>query len=195
MVGTATAAQNLRELAREQARQNPGVPLEQPSPPGDYWPKTIDELAREAEVILEARLSRVNSYLGSNEDRILTDYAISEATVIAGRLPVIATRTPGVAVPLIVTVYGGQANVDGVLVRAIDVNREAIKDDGRYLVFLRQSRSAGLGRYEIHYGCIFEIVGDQARPLLRRAEDVYKGTRNASLSDLRERVKRAVRER
>src|SRR5687767_10353831 len=78
------AAQNLRELAREQAIRNPGVPLVQPAPPGDYRPKAIEELAREAVVVLQAKLTRINSYLSSSEDRVLTDYSMLGPNVIAG---------------------------------------------------------------------------------------------------------------
>ena len=41
-----TAAQNLRELAIEQARKDPAVALEQTAAPSAYRHKTIDELTK-----------------------------------------------------------------------------------------------------------------------------------------------------
>jgi hypothetical protein len=48
---------NLREMARERALRDPaswiGAP---PSPPGHYEPKTIEDLTRDADVVVRARL-------------------------------------------------------------------------------------------------------------------------------------------
>lgn len=188
-------AQNLRELAREQAIRSPGVPLEQPAPPGDYWPKAIEELAREADVVLQAKLSRINSYLTSNEDRVLTDYRILESRVVAGRLSAMSSQVPGPGVALILTVYGGEVIVEGVTIRGTDNNREAIKDGGQYLLFLKQSRRREPGRYEIYYGGVFEISHEEVKPLLKRADDVFKGTIDGRLKDLVLRIQTAVQVR
>lgn len=153
--GTAALArQNLRDLARQQAVRNPGVPLEQPAPPADYRPKTIEELTREADVVLVGQLVRLKSYLGPSEDRILTDYTVLGAKVLGGRLSRMTQPAPGAIPSLTVTVYGGEATVEGVLVRGTDTNRDPIKDGAQYVVFLKESRSAQAGRYEIYYGGI-----------------------------------------
>jgi hypothetical protein len=187
------AAQNLRELAREQAIRNPGVPLVRPAPPGDYWPKAVEELAREADIVLQAKLTRINSYLSSTEDRVLTDYSILGPDVIAGRLRLPPMQIPGKTVPLIVSVYGGEVVVEGVPIRVTDQNFEAIKDGRQYLLFLKQSRRAEPGRYEIYYGGIFEISQEEVKPLLKRADDVFKGTVDARVNDLVARIRAAVR--
>jgi hypothetical protein len=190
------AAQNLRELARAQAREHSGMSLEQTAPPGDYWPKSIGELAREADVVLQAKLSRISSYLGANEDRILTDYSILGPRLIAGRLPNMATGTPGTVVgPLVLTVYGGEATVEGVLIRGVDNNREAIKDGGEYLLFLRQSRRREIGRYEIYYGGVFEILQSKVSPLLKQGDIVFKGIMGTPLPDVIAQVERAAQVR
>src|SRR5262245_59314396 len=111
-VSVVVAAQNLRELAREQSTRNPGVAIDQPAPPGDYGPKTIAQLAREADVVLLGRLKRIGSYLSSNEDRVLTDYSIAEANTVAGHMPVVATQIPGKSETPILTVFGGEVTVE-----------------------------------------------------------------------------------
>jgi hypothetical protein len=187
------AAQNLRERAREYAREHPGVPYELPAPPGEYWPKTIQEVAREADVVLLAKLSRMKSYLSSNENGVVTDYSIADQSLIAGRLPVLPTQTPGTVVPLILTVNGGEVIVDGGVVRLTDTGREAIKDGGEYLLFLKQSRlRPETGRYDIYYGAIFDISQDMVKPLLRQADGIFKGTTRAPLRDLISQIETAV---
>jgi len=112
------SAQNLREIAHEHARRGDGTPVEHVSSPGDYLPKTIDELTREADVVVRGRLVRGRSYFGPSEDRILTDYSIVEPRVIAGSMPMRSVSTPGVATPeLTLTVFGGEVTVEGVLIR------------------------------------------------------------------------------
>ena len=82
------AAQNLRELAHEQAKRHPGEPLLQVASPADYKPKTIEALTREAEVIVQATLVQARSYVSPDADRVLTDYSIVTPTVLVGRAPV-----------------------------------------------------------------------------------------------------------
>jgi hypothetical protein len=185
-------AQSLRELAREQAHRNPGQPIEQPASPGDYAAKTIDNLARESDLVLQGNLSRVKSYLSSNEDRILTDYSISQAHVITGSVPVLPTQKPGSVAPLTLTVYGGEVVIDGVTIRGIDNDRAPIVDGARYVLFLRKARQSGAGRYEIYYGGIFDISDGKVTPLLRQASSVFQGTVDARPEELVERVHRAM---
>lgn len=49
--------QRLRESAGIHARDYPGLPLLQVGPAGTYLPKTIEELTREAEIVIHARLA------------------------------------------------------------------------------------------------------------------------------------------
>ncbi len=191
-VAAVSAGQNLRELAREQEKQNPGETLILPAPPRDYPRKTIEELAREADVVLMASLARVRSYLSSDESAILTDYSILEPSVVAGHLPVIASSSQGTSVPLILTDWGGETIVEGVRVRGTDYNREPINDGARYLLFLMRSRGGEPGQYEIYNGAIFDISQDRMRPLIRNASDVFKGTVDARLASVVSRVQKAV---
>jgi hypothetical protein len=185
------APQNLRDLAREQAIRNPGVPISQPAPPGNYSPKDIEELAREADVVVLATLTRINSRLSSAEDRVLTDYSITGPNFIAGRLPSLSAKAPGVISPLILTVLGGEVIVEGVPIRGFDQHREEIKDGGQYLLFLKNSRQEA-GRYVVYYGGIFEVSQDKLKPLLKEAERVFKGTAEARVDGLISRIRAAV---
>jgi hypothetical protein len=188
----AVGAQNLRELAREQAQRKPGVPLDQPSAPRHFRSKTIEELAKEADVVLQGKLSRINSYLAPREDRVLTAYSISVIDVIAGRMPTLSTPTPGSAVLLILTVYGGEVLVEGVLIRGRDNNREDITDGGQYLMFLRPSRPPEQGHYEIYYGGIFEIQHDKMRSIFHQANEAFRGWIDARPQDLMLRIRTAA---
>lgn len=187
-------AQNLREMARQQAIRHPGVPLLIPQAPSDYSPKTIEELARESEVVLQGKVSRVGSY-PANDDRVLTDFRILEPQVIAGRLDSASAPRQGPGVPVILTVWGGEVVVEGVPIRGVETNGEAIKDGAQYLLFLRRARQSGPGRYEIHYGGVFEIVAGEAKPLIKNADTIFKGTNDTRLTELISRIQTAVQAR
>jgi hypothetical protein len=179
-------------MAREQSIRNPGVPLLIPQAPSDYLPKTIEALARESEVVLLGRMSKVESYLSASGDQVLTDFSILAPQVIAGRLNSLSVPRPGEGVPLILTVWGGEVVVDDVPVRGVKTDGEPIKDGAQYLLFLRQARQSGPGRYEIYYGGAFEIVHSEAKPLLRNADTIFKGTNDTRLTELTSRIQKAM---
>jgi len=186
-----TASQNFPELARRLGPPPDGKPIPVPSSPGEYWRTTIEDVAREAVVVLRATLSRKYSYLAPSEDRILTDYTMVNPQVIAGVLPVTTTETTGAPPPLTLTVWGGEAIVEGVPMRSVNVDIEPINDGGEYLLFLRPDRTPGPGRYEIYYGAIFEVSQELVRPLLRNARDIFSGTADTRLTELVARIGKA----
>jgi len=190
LMSSPVGAQTLVERAREHARRYPGVPFDLPAAPAEFWPTTIEALTKKSEVVLVARLNRMNSYL--NLDRVLTDYSIREERVIAGSLPARMAQTPGaVVVALILTVWGGEVTVDGLRISGSDSNREPIKHGGQYLLFLMKSRRQEAGRYEIYYGGIFEVVADKVRPLFKQAENVFKGVGGTPVEDLIQQIENA----
>ncbi len=186
-------AQRLRQWAREQNVRNPGERVEFPAPPWDYTPTTIEALTADSALVVVARLSRIKSYPSRDEDFILTDYALLEPRILAGRAPIAAARAPGAAPPLTLTVWGGEVVVEGVPIRGTDNNREAIVDGGEYLLFLRAPRSVDSG-YEIYNGAIFFVSEGRAKPLLKNAADIF-GMTHAPLPDLMARVQRAAKRR
>lgn len=154
------AAQDLRVMAREHAVRNPGTIMELPAPPGDYLPKTFEELSREAAVVVQGKLVFLRSYLlAPSEDRVLSDYRLVSPKVLAGAFNYVQSPTPGPGAPVTIVVFGGEIQLEGVHVRATDYNRAPIVEGQDYLLFLRQSRLKGPGLYEVYYAGIFEVAG------------------------------------
>ena len=185
-------AQNLRELAREQAKRNPGEPLLQPASPAHYEPKTIEKLTREASVVVQTTLVQTRSYLGSQADRVLTDYSMVTPKFLVGRAPVLTPSRPGMVPALILTTFGGEVVLDGVTVRGTDTNREPITSGAQHLLFLMPSRAGQAGQYEIYYGGIFEIARGNARALIRERDRVFKDAADAPLQTLLDRIQSAA---
>jgi hypothetical protein len=119
-VSSPVASQELLELARAQAIRRPGRPVEIPAAPAHNQPKTLDQLTNEAVAVVQVTLSRINSYVGSRGDRVLTDYLITTPMVIAGELPAPTQRVPRPGTSPILTVYGGEVVLEGVTVRCTD---------------------------------------------------------------------------
>lgn len=182
------AAQDLRELARAHAKRHPGEPMLQPASPAHYEPKTIEELTRAAEIVVQATLIQARSYVTPDADRVLTDYSIVTPKFLAGRSPVLTPSKAGTAPALILTTYGGEVVLEGVTVRGLDTNREPITSGAQYLLFLKPSRSGQAGQYEIYNGGIFEIVRGNARALIRGADRVFKDAADTPLPRLLDRI-------
>lgn len=191
LAATPVTAQDLREIAREHGRRNPGAVLEHPAPPAHYRAQTIEEVAMQADVVLQGTLARAGSYLGADADRVLTDYRIVDPQVIAGSLPALSAATPGTTTPLTLTVYGGEVAFEGVRIRSTDNNRAAIEDGGSYVVALRRSRSSKPSHYEVHNGAIFEVKDGRVTPLINQADQVFKGTVDSDASQLIRRLRAA----
>jgi hypothetical protein len=185
--------QNLRDLAREQARRNPGVTLNYPAPPEDFPKKTLEELTKEASVVVRATLSFKESYLSPREDTILTGYLMRDIEVIGGNLLDLMSQTPGSGVQLVLTVVGGDVRVEGLLIRGTDNNREAIMDDGQYLLFLKESQRSAPGRYVIYNGGIFEVAQNNFKPLVKHPEYVFTDITNGAVVDVIDRIQKAAR--
>jgi hypothetical protein len=190
------AAQTLRDRIREQGRSRPGVPLILPPvAPADLLPKTIEQVASEADAVVLATLFSKGSRLVADQF-IATDFAVVVSRAVAGRVPVLPSATPGVTVPLILSVAGGEALVDGVVVRTKNGNLEPIKEGHQYLLFLRSARPDHRpGEYEIYDEAIFEIVDEAVRPLFKDAANIFTGTVDRRASDFVNRIERAGRSR
>jgi hypothetical protein len=168
-------AQNLRASARRQAIEKPGEPLLFVHGPVEYVPKPVEQVASGAIAVLQAKLVRVKSYLDSTARSILTEYMITEPTVVAGHLPTVAERVPTAGKPLILTTVGGEIIVEGVTIRGENPSCDPIKEGAQYLLFLGSSRERGPNRYGIHYGAIFELSGNELKPLMKQAADILQG--------------------
>jgi hypothetical protein len=181
----------LREWAREKAQRDPSGTVNIPAPPGDYDTKSLDELVRESVLVVTGRLVRKGSHLNSIEDRVLTDYDISDVVVIRGNLSVPNSRVPGQTILPIVTFWGGEVVVEGVRISATNQNFKTIQDGGHYLLFLRSARPPGIGRYETYNGAIFEVASQQVQPLLKRGNEVFAWATDLPLAELLSRIRSA----
>jgi hypothetical protein len=185
--------QKLRELAKAHSQKYPGTPLLQVGPPGDYLSKTIEELTREAEVVIHARLVRLKSYVGADGERVLSEFAIRDNLLLAARTADAAAAVQGASQTLIVTLFGGELMIEGVEVRSSSANLAAIADGGEYLLFLKKARSPGPGRYEPYYGAVFSIEQGKLKPLLRDGNRVFKDTYEAALPEVVSQIEAAAR--
>ena len=178
-VSAQTVPESLRELVKAYARDRPGEPLVLLGPVGDYSPKTVAELTQEAELVAVGRLSKRHSYVGRDERRILTDYAIQDLRVLAGRSETVLAQAA--ATPSVLTLLGGEITIDGVQVRGAPTDDLVVRNGGEYLMFLRPSRGGGTGRYEPYHGGIFAIDVGVIRPPLRNGDIIFKDAFDASL--------------
>jgi hypothetical protein len=187
-------AQPLNELAKAHSRKYPGTPLIQVGPPGDYLPKTIEELTREAEIVIHARLVRLKSYVGADGERVLSDFAIRGNVMLAARTADAAAAVQGgITGTLIVTVFGGEVMIEGVEVQSSSGGSAAITDGGEYLLFLKKARRPGAGRYEPYYGAVFSIEEGKLKPLLRDGNRVFKDASEAALPEVVSQIEAAAR--
>lgn len=192
--GALATGQNLREVARERGRQNPGAVLQHTAPPAEYLSKSIEDIAREADAVVQGRLVATRSYLGANADRVLTDYRIVDPAIITGALPALSAATPGISTSLVLTVLGGDVTIEGVRIRSTDNNRAAIEDGGSYVVALKKSRAGEPGHYEIYSGAIFEVRDGRVTALIKQADRVFKGTVDSDASRLTARLRAAKKD-
>src|SRR5262245_52866591 len=90
--------QTLSERAREM-RKMPGTPVVV-TMVSELAPLSLGELAEKSDIVVEATVSRLKSYVNEADTAVLTDDAIHPIRVLIGTLPA-APKTPGVAVPFI----------------------------------------------------------------------------------------------
>jgi hypothetical protein len=151
-------------------------------PLGHYDPKTVEDLARESDLVVRAAVSRPDSYLTPDGQRILTDYRIVPGHAVTGPSRAV--------VPPFVAVYGGQVTTDGVVIRATDANLEPIEEGAEYLLFLK-ALAPDTTRYEIYHGAIFKLQDERVRPLLKDGDRVFKGLRGSPVSEVIQRIEKA----
>lgn len=133
----------------------------------DVQPATLDELTAGADLVLEATVTRVRSYLTADEENVLTDYQLTPTRVLAGHLPA-ALPVPGSSTPLILTVYGGDLTIDGFSVSVVDHSVKRPESGHRYLLFLQKFGAPG--QYQLHRAGAFEVSGQELKGLVTRGD-------------------------
>jgi hypothetical protein len=195
VVGSALSAQTLRDRVREFGREHPNAVYRFPRAPVDFGgPQTIEGIARSADVVVQCQLIKGDTRLVADEV-VVTDYAIVEPLLLAGRLPAQQTSQPGApTTPMTLSVWGGKMLVDGVPVEA--AGGYAPKEGSTYVLFLRPARRSTLpNNYVLNAEGIFETDGDRVIPLFRDAINVFGGTIDQDMNAFTARIRNAVRTR
>jgi hypothetical protein len=162
MLATA-GAQTIPEIARTKPKNPIVAGVLQ-----DITTLPLETLAKEAPLIVVARLQKTRSYLTANEKHVLSDFSFQTEQVVAGQLPPLPS-VPGPSVVPTLTVYGGTVTVDGEAVSAVDHNMDFPRSGPRYLLFLRPYGTEA-GKYALVHDAIFEINGRNLRALLKVAD-------------------------
>jgi len=166
-----------------------------PRAPVDFaGPQTIEGIAHGADLVVQCRLTKGDTRIVLDEV-VVTDYAIVEPFLLAGRLPAQQTSQPGApTTPMTLSVWGGKMVVDGVPVEA--EGGYAPKEGSTYVLFLRPARRSTFpNNYELYAEGIFEIDGDRVIPLFRDAIHVFGGTIDRNVHAFTARIRNAVRTR
>ena len=132
---------------------------------GEPIPLSVDELTKRSDLVLEARVSRRQSYVNAADTAVITDFDILPIRILAGNVPV--------AIPLVLSTYGGEVIRDGVTIRAENHDSEQLKDNVVYLIFLTHFGSEP-GVYQIFNAGAFELSNNTVRPLARQGSNLYK---------------------
>ena len=183
------SAQTISDRLHDPFRR-PGVPLVI-GMLGEPVPMSVEQLTKSSDLVVEARVSALRTYIDATDTAILTEYAILPVRVLADGVPT-AARQPGLATPLRVTVYGGEVIRDGVTVRAENHDLEALKNNVTYLMFLKNA-GAKAGSYQIYNAGVFELVKDTARPLASHGRDLYRDVGSGSYNDIAVRIAAVAR--
>lgn len=165
-IGLDADAQTIREIARTRPT-NPIVRGRM----SDIEPATLQQLARGADLVLDATVVRLQSYLTPDEDNVLTDYQVVPTRVLLGRVTT-ARTTPGTVSPLIVTTYGGDITIDGFTVSVVDHALKRLESGRRYLLFL--DRFGAEGHYQLHKAGAFQVDDQDLKSIVTRDKHVFE---------------------
>ena len=131
---------------------------------GEPTPLSIDEFTKRADLVLEARLSRLESYINAAETAVVTEFEIQSIRILSGAVPVEA--------PLVLFTNGGEVVRDGVTIREMIHDREELKESTVYLLFLRHWGQSPSGYAILNVG-VFERSNQAARPLARQGNNLF----------------------
>jgi hypothetical protein len=139
---------------------------------GEVQPLTVEELSAQSDLVLEAKLSRLRTYVNARDTAVVTDFAIIPDRALKGSVTS-ATMTPGIAAPLILTTLGGEVVRDGILVTTENHNMRPLREGVQYLLFLTKFGTEK-GVYQIFNAAAFELTGDRIRMLAYNSSAAYK---------------------
>jgi len=131
----------------------------------------------QSDLVVEGIITNATSAVTEDYSFVTTTYAIKVSRVLSAKPVVGSVPSPGVST-VFVTVLGGDANLDGRLVHAVDSSLPLFSV-GAHLVICLQ-RHQGKREMSIMYGPFgaFRIDGEQVRSLVKNDEtirDTYDG--------------------
>jgi hypothetical protein len=163
LVNSGATAQTISDRIYDVSRK-PGTPVIF-GVLGEPIPLSVDELTKQSDLVVETRLSRLDTYVNADDTAIYTDFEMLPIRILAGNVPV--------AIPLMLRTYGGEVVREGVTIRAENHDSEQLKESALYLLFLKH-----LGPdptvYKLYNVGAFELSNDTARPLARGGADLYR---------------------
>jgi hypothetical protein len=142
---TATTIPELLKAAGKSLRHVTGVPSGQPP--------TVDQLLRNADVVVRAVIGPARSHLTDDQREIQTDYSVSNPVILFS-----ATRLA--SSNLLVVLQGGSVTINGLTFTSESEALPALKEGAEYLLILRHVGDAYevsgpyLGAFEIERGTV-----------------------------------------
>jgi hypothetical protein len=173
------AAQTITDRIRV-AQQNTDVSLVMMGSVDESLVLTLAELVKASDLVVDANLVHVRTYVNDRDTDILTDFGIVPNRVLVGSVPV-GVSTPGATARLILATYGGEIVRDGVHVRATKHGLRPVTEGVRYLLFLKKWTAPGT--YQLYNSAVFEL-SDVAKPLAIQGADLFRDAANRPYSDL-----------
>lgn len=153
---------------------------------------SIEELAADADVIVEGTMTPTRTYLAESQRAIYTDYVVMPFQVHAQRST--PTRsTPGPTRPLTVTMYGGHMVINGANVTLRDGSLSEWASGARLLLFLKRSAD---GTYRVCYDVagVFKVDGDKVTSMVREPR-AYRKLDGLALHKVKEEIKLGFKEK
>src|SRR5689334_5494090 len=98
------AAQTISDRVRQaKARSETEVVF---SPIGEPRPMSIEQLTKQADVVVLATVRRLSSHPNTADTAVITEYQVLPTRVLAGSGPAGTTTTPGQSTPLVLAMGG-----------------------------------------------------------------------------------------
>jgi hypothetical protein len=128
------------------------------------FPKSVSELTNGSALILEAKVSLLRTYINASDTGVISEFEILPIQILAGNVPV--------ETPLLLRTAKGEVLKDGVTVREVDHDRERLKENMVYLLFLKHD---GLepNAYSIYNVAAFEVSNNVVRPLAAEGDYLF----------------------
>jgi len=128
----AEAKETLVELAKRLAPQPVLIEKQR-----ELVPSAFEPMVSDADLIVHATVKPIRTYLSDDKFELFTDYAVTPLRTLYQR-NVRSARVPGAAAPIVLTVWGGRTQIEGVEVELRDKDAPRLEDDSEVVLYLRE---------------------------------------------------------